>query len=625
MIPFIDHAVLGYYHSNPGTTMKRFFLFFLLFLTSLPVVAQTLITNAYNRTSISLNGQWKYIVDPYENGFYNYRYEAFDRMDNSPKSAYFMDAVVSNRSELLEYNFDEADSIRVPGDWNSQKEKLFYYEGTVWYRKEFALTPEEERRYFMYFGAVNYESQVYLNGEKLGKHVGGFTPFSFEVTDILKEGRNSLVVKVDNKRRKDGVPTLNTDWWNYGGITRDVKLISTPPDYIDDYMIQVDPVDPERIRGFVQLRGRDVGDKVTTLSLPEFGINTQLRSDKNGRADIELRSKDIEYWSPDNPKLYSLSLKFESDQIQDNIGLRSITTKDKEILLNGNSIFLKGISIHEENPLRGGRAYSEDDARLLLGWARELGCNYVRLAHYPHNEHMLRVADELGLMVWSEIPVYWTIDWENPETYSNAENQLSAMINRDKNRASVIIWSMANETPVSPQRNAFMEKLADKARSLDSSRLISAALEQSGYDGLDNTRTISDPYADVVDVLSFNQYIGWYDGLPDKAARINWKIDINKPVLISEFGAGAKFGFHADSLTRWSEEYQAWLYEETLDLVERIPQLSGFSPWILADFRSPRRPLPGIQDGWNRKGLISDRGDKKKAFYVLQQYYLNKK
>ncbi len=604
--------------------MKRISVFLFIISVSLPIAAQQLITNAYHRTSVSLNGSWKYIVDPYENGFYNYRYQAFDQMDNPPKSAFFMDAQVSNGSELLEYNFDEADSIKVPGDWNSQKENLFYYEGTVWFRKEFPLQPRDDRRYFFYFGAVNYEAQVYLNGVKLGSHVGGFTPFSFEVTDYLKEGRNSLVVKVDNKRKKEGVPTLNTDWWNYGGITRDVKLISTPENYIDDFMVQIDPVNPERITGFVQLNGTDIRDKRITLSLPELGINTQLKTDRRGRAEIELQSGKIEYWSPENPKLYTLTLKFESDQVQDAIGFRSIATKDREILLNGNPVFLRGISIHEENPLRGGRAYSEDDARLLLGWARELGCNYVRLAHYPHNEHMLRVADELGLMVWSEIPVYWTIEWDNPDTYANAETQLSAMINRDKNRASVVIWSMANETPVSALRNEFMGKLARKARSIDSSRLISAALEQSGYDGLENTRTIDDPFAEVVDVLSFNQYIGWYDGLPDKARRINWKIDINKPVLISEFGAGAKFGFHADSLTRWSEEYQAWLYTETLDLVERIPQLAGFSPWILADFRSPRRPLPGIQDGWNRKGLISSEGDKKQAFYILQDYYQNK-
>jgi beta-glucuronidase len=292
--------------------------------------------------------------------------------------------------------------------------------------------------------------------------------------------------------------------------------------------------------------------------------------------------------------------------------------------LNDKEIFLKGICIHEENPIRGGRAYSLQDAKQLLTWAKELGCNYVRLAHYPHNENMVRLADKMGILVWEEIPVYWTIQWENEGTYNNAENQLKEVINRDKNRASVIIWSMANETPSSEARNKFLTKLAEQTRKLDSTRLISAALEQTNYNGDSNTRTINDPFADVVDVISFNEYIGWYEGTPEKCKNINWIITQNKPVIISEFGADAKFGFHADSLTRWSEEYQEYLYKETLAMIDKLPQLRGISPWILADFRSPRRNLPGIQDGWNRKGLISSGGEKKKAFFVLKKYYEQK-
>ena len=263
--------------------------------------------------------------------------------------------------------------------------------------------------------------------------------------------------------------------------------------------------------------------------------------------------------------------------------------------MNDEKIFLKGISIHEENPIRGGRAYSLEDAEQLLKWAKELGCNFVRLAHYPHNEHMVRLADKLGILVWEENPVYWTILWENEGTYRNAQNQLTDVINRDKNRASVIIWSMANETPSGKARNTFLTKLAEHARQLDPTRLISAALEQSNFIGNPSVKIIDDSFADVVDVLSFNQYIGWYDGLPEKCQTISWKISQNKPVLISEFGAGAKYGLHGDSLTRWSEEYQEYLYKETLKMISKIPQLQGFSPWILVDFRSPRRNLPGIQ------------------------------
>src|SRR6185295_6986888 len=155
---------------------------------------------------------------------------------------------------------------------------------------------------------------------------------------------------------------------------------------------------------------------------------------------------------PEDPKLYQVIISSRDYSLSDRIGFRSIEARGADILLNGKPMFLRGISIHEESPLRGGRAFSEDDARMLLTWAKELGCNFVRLAHYPHNEHIIRIADEMGIMVWSEIPVYWTVLWENPETFANARNQLEENITRDKNRASVILWSVANETPVNDAR-----------------------------------------------------------------------------------------------------------------------------------------------------------------------------
>jgi beta-glucuronidase len=305
--------------------------------------------------------------------------------------------------------------------------------------------------------------------------------------------------------------------------------------------------------------------------------------------------------------------------VRDQIGFRSIETKGTDILLNGRPIFLRGICIHEEAPLRGGRAYSREDARTLLGWAKELGVNFVRLAHYPHNEFMIREADRMGILVWSEIPVYWTILWENPATLENARNQLSEMIARDKNRASVIIWSVANETPLSDPRLTFLKDLVAHARSLDSTRLLSAAMERHYTDP--TTQMIDDPLGEYLDVLGCNEYVGWYDGLPAKADRLNWKSKYDKPLIMSEFGGDALAGHHGDATTRWTEEYQENLYRHQLAMLKRIPFLRGTAPWILMDFRSPRRPLPGIQDYWNRKGLVSNRGEKKKAFYVMQQWY----
>ena len=593
-----------------------------LLLTSTGKAQENLIINTYNRPSTTLNGSWNYIVDPYENGYYNYRYQPFENQHSPPKSAFFMNAKPEKASDLIEYDFDKSDSILVPGDWNTQKEKLYYYEGTVWYKKSFDYTlKKSSNRVFVYFEAANYQADVYLNGVKLGHHIGGFTPFNFEITKHLKEKDNFLIVKVDNKRKKEGVPTLNTDWWNYGGLTRDVKLIETGANFIRDYMIQLHPTDPTKIKGNITIDGDDVSQRSIEVLIPGLNIKQNVTTDKNGVASFEISHKRIRYWTVEDPYLYEVTLKTEAEKLIDQIGFRSIQTSGHHILLNGKKIYLKGISIHEESPFRQGRAHTLKDASQLLQWAKELGCNYVRLAHYPHNEHMVRLADQMGMLVWEENPVYWTISWENEDTFSNAKNQLTEVINRDKNRASVIIWSMANETPASAARNNFLSRLATHTRQLDPTRLISAALEQSNYNGDPNTRTIHDPFADVVDILSFNQYIGWYDGLPEKCRTISWKIDQNKPVLISEFGAGAKQGYFGDKNTRWTEEFQENLYIETLNMINDIEQLQGFSPWILVDFRSPRRVLPGIQDGWNRKGLISEEGKKKKAFFVLKNFY----
>jgi len=344
-------------------------------------------------------------------------------------------------------------------------------------------------------------------------------------------------------------------------------------------------------------------------------------SNAAGVATFDLDAPKLKLWAPENPKLYQVSISAGDDRVEDRIGFRSIAVRGTDILLNGHSVFLRGISLHEENPLRGGRAFSVEDARLLLGWAKELGCNFVRLAHYPHNEHMARVADELGLMLWEEVPVYWTIQWENPQTLANAKAQLSDLITRDRSRASVIVWSVANETPVSEPRTRFLKELIDSARTLDATRLVSAAMEVHADPSNANHRIVDDPLGAYTDLLSFNEYVGWYDGLPDKLPLITWSLGYEKPVVISEFGADALQGFHADRLTRFSEEYQEDLYRQTIAMLERIPQWRGTTPWILTDFRSPRRPLPNVQDGWNRKGLIGENGTKKKAFFVLQDFY----
>ena len=587
---------------------------FLMVVLTLQATEVPQIANILGRQTTSLNGTWNYIVDVQEEGYYDYRMTPM-------RNGFFINAKPRHPEDLIEYDFDKAETMQIPGDWNTQDQRLFFYEGTIWLKRSFEFHPEAGRRTLLYFGAVNYDAHVYVNGQKAGHHQGGFTPFNYDVTDFLKDGENQVIVKVDNKRHPEDVPTQIFDWWNYGGITRDVLLVSVAPTYVENYKLQLDNTPAAKkgqrqISFCAKLNKAEAGQSIT-LRIPELKINKQVMTTADGIASLTLNAKP-QLWSPESPKLYKVEIQLGDETLSDEIGFRTIETRGKQILLNGEPIFLKGISIHEEKPNGGGRANSTEDAHTLLSWAKELGCNYVRLAHYPHNEYAVREAEHMGILVWSEIPVYWTIAWSNPDTYANAKRQLSDMIARDQNRANVIIWSIANETPHSGKRDAFLGKLAKHARELDPTRLISMAMEVTGASNYHNI--LHDNMSDLVDVVSFNQYIGWYRDVND-ASKMTWEIPYDKPVIISEFGGGAKYGLHGPKNQRWTEEFQENLYRENCAMLDKIDGLAGTTPWILKDFRSPRRVLTGIQDYYNRKGVFSDKGEKKLAFYVLRDWY----
>ena len=583
-----------------------------------------LLQNAYNRDSHSLDGDWKYLVDRYETSYYSFFRVPYDSLnpENYGRDPVWLDETPKDKSDRLEYDWDSAASLQVPGDWNSQEESLYFYEGSIYYRTTFndpRKSPDE--RLLLYFGGANYRTDVFINGKKIGYHTGGFTPFNFFIGPAVKSRNNSLVVHVSNARDPSGVPMDVTDWWNYGGLTRSVKLLVLPETYVLDYHLQLDPEATGLLSGYVQLDGSGRADKEINIRSNSLDLSIKERSDDAGRINISrpIELSNDQYWSPSSPVLHDFTITSGQDTVMDSIGLRTIRVAGSEILLNGKPVFLRGICAHEENPIAGRRANSRSDARLIMGWAEELHANFLRLAHYPHNEHMPRTADSKGVLLWEEIPVYWVIDWDNPYTLALAKHQLSQLIARDKNRASVIIWSLANETPNIPEKDHFLKALADLAREQDPGRLISAALFKSKIN--DTLLTVDDPFSKYTDILSFNQYLGWYEGLPAKIDSVAFRFEKEMPVLVSEWGAGALAGFRGDSLTRWSEDYQDYLYRKQLELMDRIPQLSGFTPWILADFRSPRRMHPQFQQGWNRKGVIGQDGTRKLAFYRLQAYY----
>jgi len=591
--------------------MRRIFILLVCSLFVAIAFAQsstTLLVDVDHRPSISLDGPWHSIVDPYHGGWGS-------RGDVPGIHGYAANKHYKPGGPLIEYDFAKSPTLEVPGDWNTQRKDLYYYEGLLWYERDFIYHRKADKRVFLHIGAANYAAYVFVNDVHVCDHEGGFTPFDCEITGAVKDGNNFVVIAVDNTRRADGVPTIKTDWWNYGGLTRDVSLVEVPEKFIDDESLHLTP--DGMIAGYAHVDGASAGTKVG-LSIPGLQVAETATTDASGRAEFSFRPQELERWSPEHPKLYRVIFSAGEDRLTDDIGFRTIAVRGDQILLNGKPIFLRGIDIQNEAPYRGGRAWSEKDAETLLGWAKELHCNYVRLVHFPHDARETRLADKLGLMVWSEIPVYWGIDWTDPHTFAVASQQLHEMIRRDRNRASVILWSMSNETPDVPARTVFIDKLIAQARADDSTRLITSAIAASMHN---KTAVLDDPLMKDLDVIGYNEYIGWYGGTPESAPSYTWEDPLGKPVIMSEFGGGAKAGLHGPATERWTEEYQAAIYKYQFQMFKKMPFLRGLSPWVLMDFRSPTRQLPGIQDGYNRKGLVSNTGEKKKAFFVLQHYY----
>ena len=601
--------------------MIKLFYILIIYLILIKIYAQEvpLLGNAFNRKKISLNGKWNYIIDVQEEGYYGYRME-------ERKRGFFCNDKPKNPWDLVEYDFDKSPEMEIPSDWNTKDNKLFLYEGTIWFKKSFNYTINLQKKLILYFSAVNYESIIYINGILIGKHIGGFTPFNFDITSKLKNGENFIILKIDNKRKKENIPSLMFDWWNYGGITRDVYLIETDNIYIQNYHFLLNKQNKNQIDIKIELNKNNTNTsaQIIKLSIPELNIRKSLRINNNKEITKKIEVNDLILWTPDNPKLYKIIIKFNDEEIIDHIGFRTIEVSDKKILLNGNPIFLRGISIQDEKPNNDGVINTLKDVKILLSWVKELGCNFIRLVHYPHNEYMIREAEKEGILVWSELPIYWDLAWEDKDTYNNAQRQLNDMILRDINRANVIIWSIGNETPSSKSRDFFLFNLITFAKTLDNSRLITMAFKAIYSNNNIYKNNLNDAMVKYLDIISFNQLLEQNSDI-NSLDKMKFDISYNKPIIISGLGVEAKFGYHGTLSQIWTEEFQDNYYNNYFEFLETIEGLVGVSPYILKDFRSPKGVLNSIHNFYNRKGLVSDKGEKKKAFYTLRNWYLTKK
>ncbi|MFX1569513.1 MAG: glycoside hydrolase family 2 protein [Promethearchaeota archaeon] len=542
--------------------------------------------------TVSLNGKWKCISDHQNIGIKNKWYD---------QEHYELD-----RKNLID--------IEIPKSFNNLDE-FGNFEGIVWHFYQFKMRETLDLSKFDYqirFKGANYNSKVWLNGKYLGQHNGGFTPFTFNINSKIIDKENDLIVRIDNKRRKDYVPAISFDWFNWGGIYRDVDLIILDKNRLEKVSIKTSVITKQKskievtfqIKGKVSLRWQVLDQSKSNV----LYNGTSLESSGNGGFNFVMKNPQL--WSPENPNLYNLeiynSLHNDTLIFETYFGIRQIEINGIDLILNKEKIFLKGASLHEEY-MPYGRTIPYEKRREDILNIKALGFNAIRTAHYSHDEALMDIADKEGILILEEIPVYWAIDFKNLKTCETAANMLKELIWRDINHPSVIWWSVGNECPLHKKScSKFIKSLINLAKEIDNTRLVTVV----------SRKLIPDLTRKAVDIATINTYFGWYFG---HERMISLVLDlirtpfINKPWIYTEFGAGAKYGFHGDwnKQVKFSEEKQLQVLDYTIKTINSKEYFAGWFIWIYRDFRALHRNNE-YQQGYNRKGIVSGEKNEKK-------------
>lgn len=563
----------------------------------------------------------------------------------------------------------------VPGTWNAVFEDLFRYEGVGWYaRKVDRPDGIEGKLARLAIHAAFLESKVWFNGYPLGSHSGGYTPAYYEIkTDMWRDDDNWLVVRVDNLITDKTVPTTTMigdrhGWYPWGGITRDVYLEILPPVYIFKADIRAVPINDFKNGDFTAYVGihnmleEPVEVEISAAVMPTKDLlssappNTpdfaatpefieEIKKDvRIGPHSVELPAlgtkfvklsavlPNVNLWL-EHPSGYQLFITTKSLEGSDFAGyyfaFRKFEIDGEKILLDGKPRFLYGINRHEDAPETGfTQPYKivVTDGVLL----RKLGVNHIRPGHYPCHSAFLRMMDLHGVTVTEEIPVYQNTGrtMSDPEVIANAETQLIEMIERDRNHPSIIIWSLANEiNTFTPESADFIRHLKAVANKWDPTRPVTVEIAVNPF-------VTRDYVSDIVDIVSLNQYFGWYYGRIndlDKFLDKYHKKFPGRPYIISEFGAGALYGRHVGKVGpephsdhSYSEEFQDMFYRRQWKIIASKPYVVGAMPWVFADFHMEWEPTTGKPhpvEWMNLKGLLSLNREKKKAFFTIQELY----
>lgn len=556
----------------------------------------------------------------------------------------------------FEHPLQETVPMPVPASYNDLYEDAAFRDhiGWVWYEREIVVPKHFfTQRIVLRFGSVTHVAKVYLNGQLVVEHTGGFTPFEAEINTFASPGKNRLTVAVNNivdhntlpvgNYSEEDVPGLgkvvtdapNFDFFNYAGIQRPVKLYTTPKTYIRDITIATNITGTD---GLVEYTIDTKGDGEIHVSIQDETGETVASST---RPSGQLAIKGVHLWQPLHAYLYTCVVELWRngeciDTYEQPFGVRMVAVRDGKFLINGKPFYFKGFGKHEDSPLHG-RGFDEvlnvKDFNLLK-W---IGANSFRTSHYPYAEELMRLADREGLVVIDEVPAvglhlnFGTMlgggnkshkTWEELGTKEHHAQVIHELIARDKNHPCVVMWSIANE-PASEEEGAYeyFQPLVQLARDLDpQKRPVTIVIHMMATP---DTNKVSA----LVDVLALNRYYGWYvqGGQLEvakaalRAELTGWKrVQPGKPMMFTEYGADTIAGFHDTTPVMFSEEYQVECLKANHEVVDEFPDFIGEQVWNFADFQTSQGI---IRVQGNKKGVFTrDRKPKMAAHYLRERW-----
>ena len=518
-------------------------------------------------------------------------------------------------------------TVSVPSVWNIDKE-LFAYEGACWYEKTFFF---EGGSLFLSFGAVMTEAEVWLDGKHLGSHYGGFCEFNFVEEDVSR-GYHRLTVRVDNSFDADAIPQPVVDWYHYGGIIRSVSaeqlcgiaVISNKFDYtLSSDLKSADCSFEVCLYNACSTSTRDT----LTLTLGDRTVYTgevELLPHEYKTVTVSGITEDgVRLWDEGKPELYTITARTSTDDLIDRVGFRKIEVCGTKILLNGREIEIRGVNRHEEHP-EFGFAFPQSLMHRDIKLITDMGCNFIRGSHYPNSREFVDLLDEHGILFWSEIPI-WGCGFKVEALASERVVERGLEMHREMvkyyyNHPSIVMWGMHNEI------------LSDTEAGLEMTKKYYPFLKENGGNRLvvfASHKPMTDICLEYTDVICVNQYRGWYSGeisdwkaaLDEFAERRRELGVYNKPVIMSEFGAAALYGWHDDENTKWTEEYQAKLIAHCLDLFHEYPTIVGSLIWQFSDIRTSKQAGITRARGFNNKGLVNEHRKPKLAYFAAQNCY----